>query len=317
MDYTMLGRTGLKVSRMGLGCGGPSRLGLKAGGTEVSAEAVVREAIDLGVNFLDTAEAYGTEEVVGRAIRTVPREQVVLSTKAGVNWQERRSTQAEFRERIESNLRRLGADYIDIFHLHGVSANDYEYARDELLPVVQEMRTEGKIRFTGLTETFGSDPGHAMLSKALKDPLWDVVMVGFNLLNQSARERVLAATQAQGIGTLCMFAVRRALSRPEALREQMADLVARSLVDAGDFDPADPLGFLLLEGSARQRASSLPDAAYRFCRWEPGLDVILSGTSNIAHLRENAASLERPALSEPAVQRLRQIFAKVDCISGN
>ncbi len=313
MDYTTLGRTGLRVSRMGLGCGGPSRLGLKTGGSEGDAEAVVREALALGVNFIDTAEAYGTEEVVGRGIRDTPRDQVVLSTKAGVHWQDRRSTAAEFRERIEASLRRLGTDTIDIFHLHGVSLDEYEYARDELLPVVRKMREQGNIRFIGITEAFGPDPGHKMLVQALKDSCWDVVMVGFNVLNQSARERVLAATQEQNIGTLCMFAVRRALSRPETLRTVMMDLVSQGLVDAAAIDPEDPLGFLLSDGGAE----SLPDAAYRFCRWEPGLDVILSGTSKIAHLRENAASLERPALESAAADRLRNLFARVDTVSGN
>ncbi len=313
MDYTTLGRTDLRVSRMGLGCGGPSRLGLRAGGSEAEAVAVVREALALGVNFIDTAEGYGTEEVVGKGIRDTPRDQVVLSTKAGVNWKERKATAGDFKERIEASLRRLGTDTIDVFHLHGVSPGDYTYACEELLPAVQEMQAAGKVRFVGITEGFGGDSGHAMLGRALTDPWWDVVMVGFNLLNQSARDRVLAATREQRIGTLCMFAVRRALSRPEALREQMADLAAQGLIDADAFDPSDPLGFLLAEGGA----ASLPDAAYRFCAWEPGLDVILSGTSKIAHLRENAASLERPALPEPVAERLRQLFARVDTVSGN
>lgn len=313
MDYTALGRTGLRVSRMGLGCGGPSRLGLRADGSEADAVAVVREAVALGVNFIDTAEAYGTEEVVGRGIRHTPRDHVVISTKAGVRWQDRRSTADELKERIEASLRRLGTETIDIFHLHGVSLDDYGYARDELLPAVQAMQAAGKIRFVGITEAFGPDPGHSMLAQALQDPWWDVVMVGFNILNQSARERILAVTRERGTGTLCMFAVRRALSRPETLREVMADLVARGLIDAGAFDPEDALGFLVSEGGAE----SLPDAAYRFCRWEPGLDVILSGTSSIAHLRENAVSLDRPPLSPSAAERLRQMFAGIDCVSGN
>ncbi len=81
MDYTTLGRTGLKVSVAGLGCGGPSRLGLRQNKSASQAVAVVHQAIDLGVNFLDTAEWYGTEPVVGAAIAEVPRDRLVLSTK--------------------------------------------------------------------------------------------------------------------------------------------------------------------------------------------------------------------------------------------
>jgi len=313
LEYTTLGRTELRVSRMGLGCGGHSRLGLAVGKSEADARAVVQAALDLGVNFIDTAENYGTEGVVGQALQGTPREQVVLSTKLGVNWQERRCTGAELKERVKASQKRLQMDYIDIFHLHGVSAKDYSYAVEELVPALKEMQQAGDIRFLGITEAFGPDPKHAMLSPAVEDGFWDVVMVGFNLLNQSARSRVLATTQRDRIGTLCMFAVRRALSRPEALRELMQDLVAQNLVDAAAFDVADSLGFLLTEG----KAESVPDAAYRFCRWEPGLDVILSGTSSVEHLRENAASLARPALPNDVVARLQLLFQKVDTVSGN
>ncbi len=313
MELTTLGRTGLRVSTMGLGCGGPSRLGLKIGATELEAENVVRSALALGINFIDTAEGYGTEEVVGRAIRGMNRDQVVLSTKAGVHWNDRRSTGDEMKDRVEASLRRLGTDHVEIFHLHGISSEEYEYARDELLPAIRDLQAQGKVRFIGITEAFGPDPGHEMLRTALKEPHWDVVMLGFNVLNQSARERVLAATMEQRIGTLCMFAVRRALSRPEVLREVFEDLVASKIIAPEDVDMADPLGFVVTEGGAL----SVTDAGYRFCRWEPGIDVVLSGTGNIAHLRENAASLERPALPPPVTARLRHLFAGVDGISGN
>lgn len=313
MEYTTLGHTELRVSRMGLGCGGHSRLGLARGKSEAEAIGVVKAALELGINFIDTAENYGTEAVVGQALKESKREQIVLSTKLGVNWQDRRCTGAELKERIKASQQRLQTDYIDIFHLHGVSAKDYPYAVKELIPALKEMQQAGDIRFLGITEAFGPDPKHQMLSPAVDDDYWDVVMVGFNILNQSARSRVLTATQRSRIGTLCMFAVRRALSQPEALRELMQELVAQNLVDPAAFDAADPLGFLLTEG----QAESVPDAAYRFCRWEPGLDVILSGTSSIEHLRENAASLARPALPAEVVARLQTLFQHVDTVSGN
>ena len=152
-----------------------------------------------------------------------------------------------------------------------------------------------------------------MLSGAVRDTGWDVVMVGFNILNQSARDRVLALTQEKNIGTLCMFAVRRALSGPDALQAAVADLAARGQLDTDEFDPADPLGFAVGE----RAAASLPEAAYRFCRWEPGMDVTLSGTSSVAHLRENAASIGMPPLPSAITERLRRMFARANSIAGN
>ena len=84
MEYVTLGRTGLRVSIAGLGCGGFSRLGLGTGKSSAEAVALVRQALDMGVNLLDTAAAYGTEAVVGEAIKHVRREDVVIATKAWI-----------------------------------------------------------------------------------------------------------------------------------------------------------------------------------------------------------------------------------------
>ena len=100
MEYTTLGRTGLKVSIAGLGCAGFSRLGLGAGRSEAEAVALVRHAHDLGVNLFDTAAAYGTESVVGQAIKSAPRESVVIATKAWVPPGESRRPRCEEPRRL-------------------------------------------------------------------------------------------------------------------------------------------------------------------------------------------------------------------------
>jgi aryl-alcohol dehydrogenase-like predicted oxidoreductase len=151
-----------------------------------------------------------------------------------------------------------------------------------------------------------------MMSRAVRDDYWDVVMAGFNILNQSARDRVLVETRRRNIGVLCMFAVRDALSRPEKLRETVAALVEEELIDAHALDPHDPLGFIGQEDDV----ASVPEAAYRFCRAEPGIHVVLSGTGNPQHLEENVAALLRPALAPTVHRRLVDVFARVDTVSG-
>lgn len=291
---------------MGLGCGGHSRLGMARGATSEEAARIVRAAIDLGVDFIDTAEAYGTEEAVGIALSQVSREEVVVSTKIGLG--SRPGGPAELRERLEGCLRRLRTEYVDVLHLHGVTPDEYAHAKEVLHSEMVRLKEEGKIRHIGITEQFIPDPGHRMLSQAVHDDLWEVVMVGFNFLNPSARERVLRITQERGIGTLCMFAVRRALASPEALRDQLAEMEAKGLIDPLG---SDALDFLTSDGT------SLQEAAYRFCLWEPGLDVILSGTGNVEHLKENARSLEAPPLPPESLERLRAIFGRVDSVTGN
>ena len=310
MKTITLGRTGLQVTEMGFGCGGPSRAGQSTGRTVAESVDVVRRTLDAGVNFVDTSEAYGTEEIVGQAIRGLDRSSLVLSTKkrSGLPL-----TPQEVVDGLEASLKRLGTDYVDLYHLHGVKLEDYAYLLAEIVPAMQRLREQGKLRFIAISELFGPDPQHAMLQRALEDDVWDVMMVGFNLLNQSARERVFARTIAKGIGVLVMFAVRRALSQPDRLRATLEELIARGQLDPADIDLNDPLGFLIHEGGA----VSLPDAAYRFCRYEPGTHVILSGTGNPAHLQENLASFERPPLPEADRRRLVHIFRRVDAVSGN
>lgn len=310
MDYTTLGRTGLQVSVLGLGGGGHSRLGQQTGATEAQSVAIVRRALDLGVNFIDTAEGYGTEPLVGAALRDVNRGDIVLSTKKSPTKEGRLISATELIDGLEASLTRLHTDYVDIYHLHGVRANHYDHALAELLPAMQKLRDQGKIRFLGITEGFSADTKHVMLERAVRDPHWDVMMVGFNILNQSARERIFVETRRQDIGVLCMFAVRDALSRPAKLRETVAELVEQGLIDGDALDAQEPLGFL------EEVAESLPDAAYRFCRAEPGMHVILSGTGNPEHLEQNVASILRPPLPADVRQRLVDIFAGVDTVSG-
>jgi aryl-alcohol dehydrogenase-like predicted oxidoreductase len=310
VDYTTLGQTGQRVSVMGLGCGGHSRLGQSYGNSEQESVEIVRAALGHGITFFDTAEGYGTEEILGKGLAQEPRENLVISTKVSPTAGGRLVPRARVREALEESLRRLRTDYVDIYHLHGLRLPHYDAATAELVPEMVRLREQGKLRFIGVTEVFASDPGHAMLQRAVQDEWWEVIMVGFNLLNQSARERVLATTRPKGIGVLNMFAVRRALSDPASLSEVLADLSRRGLVPV---EAAETLASLVRDGGA----TSLQDAAYRFCRAEPGIDVVLSGTGKRAHLERNAASLCRPPLLPEHAARLRALFAKVDDVSGN
>ena len=313
MEYRTFGRTGLRVSVAGMGAGGPSQLGKKTGRSEEESIAVVRRALELGVNYIDTAEAYGTEEIVGKAIRDFDRDSLVVATKKNAFREGEPVPAKEFAAGVESSLKRLGVETIDVFHFHGARLEQYRHICDELVPVLQSMQKAGKIRHLAVSEHFASDFEHELLQQAIEDDLFDVVMVGFNILNQTARRRVLPATRKKGIATECMFAVRRAFSNPVRLREILVDLRQSGEIDADAVDLFKPLDWVLEESDAR----TLPEAAYRFCRHEPGIDVVLTGTGNIRHLEENVTSLLRPPLPEEVVKRLRGIFGRVHSVNGS
>jgi aryl-alcohol dehydrogenase-like predicted oxidoreductase len=312
MQTVRLGRTGLEVSVAGLGCGGHSRLGMAKGKDVHHAADLVRRALDLGVTFIDTARAYGTEEAVGLGLKG-RRDEAVICTKAGVARGGAMVSAADMARYVDESLAKLATDHVDIFLLHGLRLAEYDHATRVLLPELKRQQAAGKIRFIGASEQFGGDTGHALLATSLHDDPFDVVMVGFNLLNPSARRRVFPETLSHDVGTLIMFAVREALSHPDALRKVVGELIDRGQVDATEVDAHDPLGFL----KAAPGAPSVVEAAYRFCRHEPGAHVILTGTGNAEHLAANVEAILAPPLPPEVLARLEAIFGKVDSVSGN
>jgi aryl-alcohol dehydrogenase-like predicted oxidoreductase len=312
MQFTTLGRTGLEVSVAGLGCGGHSRLGLGTGHDHAHARRIVDAALDLGINFIDTARAYGTERVVGEALRG-RRDRAIVSTKASPGWGAELLSAEGLRESLDESLRRLETDYVDVFHLHGVLPAQYDHCMAELLPELHRLRDAGKIRFLGITERFVDDTRHELLARALRDDAFDVIMVGFNLLNPSARHSVFPLTQANRVGTLIMFAVRRALSSHAGIAEVVEQLLESGELHAEAVDRTAPLGFV----EQHPEIASLTEAAYRFCRHEPGADVVLTGTGSVDHLRENVQSILAPPLPAELSARLDALFGQVTSVSGN
>ena len=305
MEYRRFGRTGLEVSVMGLGTGGPSQLGQGSGVPEAEAVRTVRRALELGVNLIDTAADYAeSEAILGRALANAPRDSYVLCTKfngvrnhrAPAAGPEALKDAAEMAESLERSLRRLGTDHVDLLQLHGVTPDWYDRVQDRFLPALRRLRQQGKTRFLGITERFTDDPAHESLTRALADGSYDAMMVGYNLLSPSAEEHVLPEARRRGVGVLIMFAVRRTLARPELLEQLVAQLKASGELAADALPDRGPLD-RLLQGDV----DSVPSAAYRFAAGHPGTSCVLSGTARVDHLEQNVAAIQRGPL--PAADR--------------
>jgi aryl-alcohol dehydrogenase-like predicted oxidoreductase len=248
--------------------------------------------------------------VLGQALTEAKAsDRVVVSTKKGVwDWDRKQlCTAREMRDGIDASLRRLQRERIEIFHVHGLGLEHVDYTLGEILPVLRQAQVQGKILHLAVSEGFIGDTRHRMFERVLPEDVFDVVMVGFNLLNPSARSSVLPVTRARGVGTLIMFAVRRALTNQEHLRGILDTLIRQGSLEREALDAAAPLGFL---GDVR-------DAAYRFCMHEPGADVVLTGTGSVEHLEQNVRSLAGNALPADQQAKLTQLFGHVDSVSGN
>jgi len=304
VQYTTLGNTGLKVSVAGLGGGGSSKLGLARGLSTSQSVGLVRLAMDLGVNYLDTAAVYGTEAIVGEAIKAVPRDQIHVATKATSHRGGQLIPVADVIASLDNSLRELQTDYVDVFQFHTVPPALYDQIRADYAPALLREKDKGKFRHLGLTETPPNDPAGLMLTQASQDPVWDVIMLGFHMMHQVARTNCFPGTMANGIGTVLMFVVRSIFSIPGRLEETLAGLAADGKVPAWLAEADNPLGFLIHEAGA----DSVIDAAYRYARHEPGAEVILFGSGVEDHIRTNIASILAPPLPADDVAKLKELF---------
>jgi len=166
------------------------------------------------------------------------------------------------------------------------------------------LKEQGKVRHVGITETSPNDPEQRMLTQAIQEAPWEVTMLAYSLMNQGARHRIFPATRRRGVGTLLMFVVRNLFSKAAYRHDIFARLVEQGHLDASILADGDPLGFLVAEGAAE----SITDAAYRYARHEQGVDVVLFGTGDKAHVKDNVDSILRPSLAPRIIERIHATF---------
>jgi L-galactose dehydrogenase len=305
MIYRTLGRTGLGVSLVGLGTGGPSRLGQGSGVPEPEAHRLVRRALELGINFIDTAAGYGeSEAILGRALQGLPHKACWIATKfSPLDGDQVRTDPAELHRSLDRSLERLGREAVDLVQLHGVIPSAYREVVERFYPEMQRAREAGKVRFLGITERFFADPAHEMLSMALSDDLFDTIMLKYGILNQAADRLVLPMAAARNVGVINMASVRVKLSDPAQLEALIADWKAAGKMPAGALPDRDPLGFLVHDD-----VDSVVSAGYRFAAAPESVSTVLTGTADQSHLELNVAATVGNSLDEPDVARLRQLF---------
>jgi len=213
MDYLSLGRTGLKVSRLGLGCGNFGGIGSDPsfagqGETEEQAFAIMDRAVEMGINFFDTADVYGggnSEVMVGRWIRTKPasvRDQILVSTKAsmpvGKSPNDRGLSRRHILLQVDRSLRRLGVERLDMFVIHGP---DPSTPLEETLGALDDLVRQGKIHYIGASNIEAWRMARALwISDKHRLARFDWVQNSYSLLDRAPEREVLALCEDQSLG---------------------------------------------------------------------------------------------------------------------
>ena len=322
MDFTRLGRTGLKVSVLGFGCGAVG--GLMVRGSPADQERAVARAIELGINYFDTAAMYGngeSERNLGRVMKSL-RPDIRVGTKVRIPASERNSISAAVAASLEASLRRLQLEQVDLFQLHnhitaeGPDADlTPEIVLGEVAPAFERLREQGKTRFCGITAV-GDTPA---LHRIVDARAFDTAQVSYNLLNPSPGATVSPGYPAHDFGNLLAHAkaaemgvinIRVLAAGALSGTEERHPLGSPSVepIGSGGSYQTDAARARRLEPLVREgHAESLIEAALRFAIANDAISTVLVGYSTLDQLEYAARAIDKGPLTGEALAQLASL----------
>ncbi|MGH2342464.1 aldo/keto reductase [Segnochrobactraceae bacterium EtOH-i3] len=325
MDYINLGRSGLKVSRLCLGCltyAPPERGSHPWTLTEEESRPFIRKALDLGINFFDTANAYSggaSEEVLGRALKDfVKREDVIIGSKVYFPMRSgplagglsRRAILTE----VDNSLKRLGTDYIDLYQIHRF---DYETPIEETLETLDGLVKAGKVRYLGASSMYAWQFMKLLATQEKNGWARFISMQNhLNLLYREEEREMLAVCRSEGVGVTPWSPLARGkLTRPwsgEATKRAETDQYTRKLYAATE--AADKAVVDAAEAVATARGIPMAHVSLAWLLQKSPVAAPIIGATKPHHLEdavaalavkltaEEIASLEAPYVPHPVVE---------------
>jgi aryl-alcohol dehydrogenase-like predicted oxidoreductase len=294
MTYRQLGRSGLAVSTVGLGC--------NAFGSRIDADrtlAVVRAALDAGITFFDTADTYGStagesETLLGRALGS-DRADVIVATKFGMDTRGTngpdwgvRGSRRYIRKAVEASLRRLGTDWIDLYQMH---APDPRTPITETLHALDELVAEGKIRYAGSSQFAAWQAADAdWIARTNGTERFISAQNKYSLYDRSVEAELVPACVHLGIGVLPFFPLEFGLLTGKYRRGQEAPAGTRLAVQTNRLRSADFDRIEALERFAADRGLTLLQVAIGGLAAQPAVGSVIAGATRPEQVSQNAAA---------------------------
>ena len=318
MHYTRLGQTGLIVSRLCLGCMsfGDSSRGRHAWVLpEEDSRAIIRSALEAGINFFDTANEYAggsSEEITGRALNDFARrDEIVLATKAFAPWREAPNTGGLSRKAlfhaVDDSLKRLGTDYVDLFQIHRW---DYNTPIEETMEALHDIVKSGRARYIGASSMFAWQFAKAQYVAALNGSSRFVSMQPqVNLVYREEDREMIPQCIDMGVAVLPWSPLARGmLARPpgEKTARSETDLFSKHLYARTAEN--DLLVVEAVQDVAAEAAAPMAQVAMAWLLGKPGITAPIVGVTRIGQLKDALAALDLN-LSAAQVERLEAPYA--------
>ena len=320
MQLRTFGRTGMQLSVLGFGCGAVG--GFMVRGDPAEQERTVARAIDAGVNYFDTAVAYGngeSETNLGRVLQRLKPAGAIVGTKVRVPSGEFGRIADAITLSLEGSLERLGLDRVDIFHLHnpvtltgGGSALRVQQVLGDVVPAFERLREQGKIRFLGMTAVGDT----AALHQVIGAGVFDSAQIVYNMLNPSAAEalpanypaqdygRLFDSTRAAGVGVVGIRVLAGGALSGSAERHPIAGPAPAPIGSAMSYDADVGRARRLTPLVEQGFAASLTEAATRFALSHPAMGTILVGMATPQQFEDALAAVGKGPLPPAALDRL-------------
>ncbi|MDA1188489.1 MAG: aldo/keto reductase [Chloroflexi bacterium] len=299
METATLGRTGLKVSRLGVGM---AEIGFQLTTDDVQqASRVLNTALDGGINFLDTAECYGvSEELLGRSVGH-RRQEYILATKTGhavADYTGKPWTADAVRHSIERSLRRMNTDYLDIVQIHAYDL--FGPAPDDVVQALTDAKKAGKTRFIG----YSQENDDALW--AIRTGLFDTLQTAFNIVDQRARYAIFKEAKSQNMGIIGKRPIANAMwGRPRAPKDYYGgDEVAQQYAERSNL--------MLVDGSIQEAPANNIVTSLGFVLGHSEVHTSIVGTRNPTHMASNIKIVnEQLPISKKAIQELHKRYDDV------